>query len=116
MVPYYLQQRQPDLLGVSVFGPNEIYTRLKGFKARLLEQYPHGNFPKFYFVKVDVQACFDTIEQSTLLNILKHLISEDNYLIQKYGQITPVSGKIKRIYARKAYPDGKWRSCTFILC
>lgn len=27
-------------------------------------------------MKVDVQACFDTIEQSTLLKILKDLISE----------------------------------------
>lgn len=42
LVCHFLQQRQPDLLGVSVFGPNEIYTRLKGFKAKLLEKYPHG--------------------------------------------------------------------------
>ena len=32
--------------------------------------------PQLYFVKVDVQACFDTIEQSKLLKILKALISE----------------------------------------
>jgi len=35
-----------------------------------------GSRPKLYFVKVDVQACFDTIEQSTLLTILKKLMSE----------------------------------------
>lgn len=32
--------------------------------------------PKLYFVKVDVQACFDTIEQSKLLEIIKDTISE----------------------------------------
>lgn len=32
--------------------------------------------PKLYFVKVDVQACFDTIEQTKLLEILRELISE----------------------------------------
>ena len=32
--------------------------------------------PKLYFVKLDVQACFDTIEQSKLLGILKNLITE----------------------------------------
>lgn len=101
----YEKRRQPDLLGASVFGPNEIYARLKTFKTRLLERYPSGKFPKLYFVKVDVQACFDTIEQSTLLNILKQLISEDNYIIQKYGQIAPVARKIRRVYTRKAYPD-----------
>ena len=42
------------------------------FSFRSAEQ----SSPKLYFVKVDVQACFDTIEQSTLLDILKHLVSE----------------------------------------
>lgn len=32
--------------------------------------------PKFYFVKVDVQACFDTIEQTKLLAILRDVLSE----------------------------------------
>jgi len=32
--------------------------------------------PKLYFVKVDVQGCFDTIEQTKLLQILRQLISE----------------------------------------
>jgi telomerase reverse transcriptase len=101
----YEKQRQPDLLGASVFGPNEIYAQLKAYKARLLKDHPSGILPKLYFVKVDVQACFDTIDQSTLLTILKELMSEDTYLVQKYGQITPVAGKIKRTYVKKAYPE-----------
>ena len=32
--------------------------------------------PKLYFVKVDVKACFDSIEQEKLLSILKDIISE----------------------------------------
>lgn len=32
--------------------------------------------PKLYFVKVDVRACFDTIEQTKLLEILREVISE----------------------------------------
>lgn len=32
--------------------------------------------PKLYFVKMDVQACFDTIEQQKLLEILRALISQ----------------------------------------
>lgn len=34
--------------------------------------------PKLYFVKMDVQACFDTIEQGKLLKIIKELLSEVN--------------------------------------
>ena len=65
---------------------------VEGIQNRVTERLPFGNFvrnlsrvcgtgiersrPKLYFVKVDVQACFDTIEQSTLLKILKELMSK----------------------------------------
>lgn len=39
---FRLQQRQPDLLGASVFGPNEIYARLKTYKTSLLKACPSG--------------------------------------------------------------------------
>lgn len=32
--------------------------------------------PKLYFVKLDVQACFDSIDQTKLLQILRQIISE----------------------------------------
>ena len=32
--------------------------------------------PKLYFVKLDVQACFDTIDQARLLEIIRNLLSE----------------------------------------
>jgi hypothetical protein len=32
--------------------------------------------PEMYFVKLDVQACFDTIEQTRLLEILRDVISQ----------------------------------------
>ncbi len=38
--------------------------------------------PKLYFVKVDVQACFDTIEQTKLLSILRDLISEVGLIVR----------------------------------
>ena len=31
----YVQNRQSDRLGASVFGPNEVYTKLKAFKSHL---------------------------------------------------------------------------------
>ncbi|THH05865.1 hypothetical protein EW145_g4492 [Phellinidium pouzarii] len=94
---------QAEQLGASVFGPNEIYLRLKDYKKRL--GIVPGKKQKLYFVKVDVQACFDTIEQDKLLGILKSLVSEDVYMIQKYGQILPTAGKIKRTYMREAMPE-----------
>jgi telomerase reverse transcriptase len=79
--------------------------------------------PKLYFVKVDVQACFDTIEQSKLLQILRDVLSEvlpmnipevgyivdylqDSYVLPRFGQVMQAAGKVKRKFAMKALPDG----------
>ncbi|KZP22725.1 hypothetical protein FIBSPDRAFT_910389 [Athelia psychrophila] len=97
-------QSRPNLLGASVFGTNEFYAKLKAFKNGLLTNHS-GNLPKLYFVKLDVQACFDTIEQGKLLRILRDLIAEDAYLIQRYGQISSVLGKIQRKYVKMACPE-----------
>ena len=40
--PHALQTAQANLFGASVLGPNEIYTKLKGYKSRLLQKYPGG--------------------------------------------------------------------------
>ena len=76
-----------------------------------------------YFVKVDVQACFDTIEQEKLLEILTHLITDvipstrlgrfthyrvqDTYMLQKFGQINPTAGKMRKSFRRLACADGE---------
>jgi len=41
--------------------------------------------PRLYFVKADVQACFDTIEQAKLLGILRELISEVSQFYVSFG-------------------------------
>ena len=51
--------------------------------------------PKLYFVKVDVQACFDTIEQRELLRIIDKLISEVlSYSHQVPHSLTGTTGRI----------------------
>ncbi|PAV16223.1 telomerase reverse transcriptase [Pyrrhoderma noxium] len=94
---------QADKLGSSVFGPNEVYSRLKAFKKKITK--PSGEFPKLYFVKVDVKACFDSIEQEKLLSILKDIISEDIYTIQRYGKVYPTTEQPLRNFCRNAIPE-----------
>lgn len=101
----YEKTTRPELVGASVFGHNEIYTQLKAFKTRLIYTSPSGCLPKLYFVKVDVQACFDTIEQSKLLQILRDVLSEDNYVLPRFGQVMQAAGKVKRKFTTKALPD-----------
>ncbi|KAF5382158.1 hypothetical protein D9615_004408 [Tricholomella constricta] len=99
----YEKQRYPHRLGASVFSSDNVYSKLKDFKSRLPRQ-SNGKLPPLYFVKVDVQACFDTIEQTKLLDILRELISEDLYMTQRYGQVQAVTGRIKRQFIKKAVP------------
>jgi len=61
--------------------------------------------PKLYFVKVDVQACFDTIDQDRLLDILEKIVGEEGYMIQHYNQVFPRDGKMRRSFLQKAFPD-----------
>ena len=90
----YEKNSQRKLVGASVFSPNEIYKKLKVFKARLQQDYASEELlvyfcrsaywaltiiparPKLYFVKMDVQACFDTIDQTKLLEILIQILRE----------------------------------------
>ncbi|CDO70652.1 hypothetical protein BN946_scf184756.g19 [Trametes cinnabarina] len=101
----YEKDRQPERLGASVFGPNEVYAKLKAFKNKLTSGNPSAKLPKLYFVKVDVQACFDTIEQTKLLEILRELLVEDAYMLQRYGAVSKAGDKIQRRYVKKALPE-----------
>jgi len=58
-------------MGASVLGTNEIYARFKDFKTRMGDRRP-----KLYFVKVDIKACFDTIEQEKLLKVIEEVLEE----------------------------------------
>ncbi|KAL0953283.1 hypothetical protein HGRIS_004533 [Hohenbuehelia grisea] len=95
----YEKKAHPGLLGASVFSSDEMHVKLQAFRRRLPKD-PFGNMPKLYFVKVDVQACFDTIEQDKLLNILYELLSDEEYMIQRFGKISSVAGKIRRNFVK----------------
>lgn len=62
-------------MGSLVTNQNEIYYKIRQFKKVLLNAHD-GVLPRLYFVKVDVKACFDTINQPTLLGILNDILRE----------------------------------------
>ncbi|BGP16855.1 Telomerase reverse transcriptase [Rhodosporidiobolus nylandii] len=66
------RKRKPHLVGALVSDPNEIFAKLKGYKTRMLEK--HSELPKIYFIKVDVRACYDTIQQDKLLEIVEGVV------------------------------------------
>ncbi|KAF7292779.1 Telomerase reverse transcriptase [Mycena indigotica] len=93
----YERDVRRELVGASIFNINEVYSKLKEFKKRLPKR-----LPKLYFVKVDVQACFDTIPQTKLIEILRALLSKDNYTVQRYAKVTSEAGKVRRAFLMRA--------------
>jgi telomerase reverse transcriptase len=79
----YEKSRQSAKLGSAMFSVGELHDRLRTFKRGLVS--PDNQ--QLYFVKVDVQTCFDTIPQAQLLELVKHLISSDSYEIGKHAEI-----------------------------
>lgn len=98
---------QPESLGSSLFSVGDLYPKLKGFKASLLRNRRQGS--PLYFVKVDVQSCFDTIPQQRLLQLVERLVSQQEYRVGKHVEIKPPEGhKEKRWFSGNANPIRKF--------
>lgn len=87
-----------DMLSSSVFGPNEIYTQVKAFKQRLMQDHTwrmSSAKKKLYFVKVDVRCAFDSIDQGKLLEIIEKILFQgresdaDGYRIHRFAKVMP---------------------------
>jgi telomerase reverse transcriptase len=72
----------------------DLLPRLSAFKASLRQRnLDHG---PFYFAKVDVQTCFDTIPQVKLLSMVESLMSMQAYQTGKHVEVSPL-GALQRL-------------------
>ncbi|EEP82887.1 predicted protein [Uncinocarpus reesii 1704] len=82
--------QRSELVGSGMGSARDMHVRLKAFRKRLERD---GMMMKgggrLYFAKLDVQACFDTIPQKRLLQLVDGLISEDEYRVSKYVEVGP---------------------------
>lgn len=85
----YERARGPDVLGSSLYSVGDIHLRLRSFKEQLLQQQHHHQLPPLYFVKLDIQSCFDTIPQQKLIRLIEQLVSEETYHITKHVELRP---------------------------
>lgn len=106
----YERKRAPEKFGSSLQYVGDIHTRLRDFKKRLIEQLPGvtpSNLPQLFFVKLDIQGCFDTIPQKQLLSLIEGLVSEGTYHVTKHVEMkSAVDGKGKpmRQFVGRAEP------------
>lgn len=109
----YERQRDPRKVGSSLISMGDLHPRLKAFKERLngrssiLHNKPTIS-QKLYFVKLDIQACFDNIPQKRLLRLITDLVTEESYRITKHVEIKPsvngAQGKPFRKWVGRAAP------------
>ncbi|KAJ5757647.1 uncharacterized protein N7511_006341 [Penicillium nucicola] len=111
----YERQQAPAKLGSSMASVTDMHHRLKIFKAQLINRLSSDpkvritNLPPLCFVKLDIQACFDTIPQKKLLGLITELVSEEGYHISKHVelQVSAQQRKPARKYIGRAAPTMK---------
>lgn len=88
----YEKSRKPFRLGSAMQSVGEMHSRLKRFKEYLRRQRADLQLEPeqpLYFVKLDIQSCFDTIPQHKLIRLVERLVSEEAYLISKHAEVRP---------------------------
>lgn len=112
----YEQTREPSKAGSSLFSVGDMHPRLKAFKKQLNLSTVSSSGAKsnrvapLYFVKLDIQACFDTIPQDRLLRVVHNLVSEEAYHITRHVEVNnglTSHGKALRKYVGRAAPAMK---------
>ncbi|KAJ1979265.1 Telomerase reverse transcriptase [Dimargaris xerosporica] len=96
------RQQQPHLFASSAFGLNDVYQRLITYKTRLQRQHHRKPFPRqFFLVKLDVQGAFDHIPHAKLMDAIRTLLTEDEYLLQRYQIISGRQGRLRVQYRKQ---------------
>lgn len=91
----YERTRDPYRLGSALYSLREIHPRLKRFKEYLQKQQAESQTEirkPLYFVKLDIQSCFDTIPQHKLIRLVERLVSEEAYHVTKHVEIRQSDG------------------------
>ncbi|OPB46795.1 telomerase reverse transcriptase [Trichoderma guizhouense] len=96
----------PSKLGSTLFAVGDIYERLKSFKDSLMPNIQRN----FYFAKLDVKAAFDTIPQSSVLNLMRSVPSQAQYIITKHAEVKPGERLGLTEGAGPAKPVRRWHS------
>ncbi|KAJ1965302.1 Telomerase reverse transcriptase [Dipsacomyces acuminosporus] len=94
-----MRKSDPELVGSSTFGIDDIYSKLRQFKG-LGAIKPLLGKQRLYIAKVDIRRAYDTIKQEKLLELLKERLPEDEYMVYKYWTLSPSFGKYRATFLR----------------
>ncbi|KAJ1947961.1 Telomerase reverse transcriptase [Linderina macrospora] len=87
-----MRKTDPLMMGASTYSFEDVYSRLKEFKASLGLS-PGTSTSNLYMAKIDIRQAFDTIPHDKLLSLLEQRLPDDEYAIYKYLVLMPSSRK-----------------------
>ena len=87
----YEKMQQPSRLGSSLFSVGDLYTRVKDYQRQF--RFIGNHEKSFFFVKVDVQSCFDTLPQRQVISLMAQLASQKNYRLENYAEVNALDLK-----------------------
>ncbi|XP_067649406.1 telomerase reverse transcriptase-like isoform X2 [Haliotis asinina] len=102
----YHVHRRPELLKSSKFGFQDIYETLREFAVK---RQARQDTRQLYFVKTDINKCYDSIIQQKLYSIVKDILeSEDEYITRRWASIHLAGERLKRTYHRETFTLGEY--------
>ena len=92
----------PSSFGCGVFGLNEVFPLLLNFKKDLRDfrKQAKENVP-LYFASVDLHRCYDNIDQDYLYDLVKRVVTNEEYLIQQHNVLHPFQS-LERIQRKRS--------------
>jgi len=94
----YERQRCPLVVGSAVFSLDDIYAAWKRFVDGRRSR---ADDRPLFFVKVDIEKCYDSIDQRKLFDVLSAVLRGD-YVIRRYVSVVETGGRLCRSYHRDA--------------
>lgn len=86
-------------MGASLLGYDSVAERLEAFKKTIKAD------TQFYFVKLDVKACYDSIPHQKLFSILMDkVLPKEDFTVHKYDILKKVHGKLQKNFKKYACP------------
>ncbi|XP_046572024.1 telomerase reverse transcriptase-like [Haliotis rubra] len=105
ILQYHVHQR-PELLKSSKFGFQDIY---EAFREFAVKRQARQDTRQLYFVKTDINKCYDSIMQQKLYTIVKDILeSEEEYITRRWASVYLAGERLKRTYHRETFTLGEY--------
>lgn len=94
------KMRQPQLVGASVFGFDEIYAKLVHLVRQWRRPGDSAAQRPLFFVSVDIKRCFDQLNQAKLYSVVEQLFSPGTKEVRKFVEIGSFQGRVMPRFRR----------------